>query len=264
MQIHSDLQTLGDFSLSTERTEDLQMQVLVLASADDLETMEICRRLREVGVEACIARDFANALDLLDESCEPTGAILIPSQFHANEIAEPISRLLARALPQRPQLISFGAAPKWRERRKLRKIGFRLALWSPLCEARVRTQINRAFNPDRETLIRREDPRIPSDLACTVTAGERQKDATVYSLAASGAFLATSRASMTGARIKLEFRIDSHQIEVKAEVVYANVPGNLKRPSLPLGMGVHFIELDRANREILKSHIRARIANLEV
>jgi len=106
--------------------------------------------------------------------------------------------------------------------------------------------------------------RVPTHLACRVTVGEREKDTIVYSLSETGAFLATRRASMTGAKIDLAFRPDGSPLEIQAEVVYANVPGNLQRPMLPLGMGVHFAEMERSDRKRMRNLISARVAELQV
>ncbi|MBW2389250.1 MAG: PilZ domain-containing protein, partial [Deltaproteobacteria bacterium] len=93
---------------------------------------------------------------------------------------------------------------------------------------------------------------------------DRQKNAAIYSLAETGAFLVTQRASMKGTRIDLRLRIPGGPITTAAEVVYANVPGNLQRPGLPMGMGVQFQELDPSDQKRLRKLIADCIAQLEV
>jgi len=129
-----------------EDIEPLSKHVLVLASPDDSQTMDMSRRLRECDVPTTLASNFEDAQQILGESLETYGAILIPTQFDSSELASPLSKLLAVAPADTPQLVSFGQTPDKRERKKLRKLGFRIALWSPLSESQVQFQINRALN----------------------------------------------------------------------------------------------------------------------
>jgi hypothetical protein len=128
----------------------------------------------------------------------------------------------------------------------------------------LRFQINRALHQGREGFGSRNNPRIPSQFGCTVSIGDRHKDAAIYSLAETGAFLVTPRASMKGSQVDLKLRIPGGTIETSAMVVYANVPGNLQRPGLPLGMGVHFDELERDDQKRLRTLIADCISQLEV
>jgi hypothetical protein len=250
--------------MTDDTFESIPTQVLVLASPDEAETVDFSRRLRECGVQTILAADFEEAEQVLRETLELVGAILVPTRFDAQTLKKRLAALASLASPQEPQLVSFGTPPDRRERKRLRKLGIRLALWEPLCESQIRFQINRALNTGQESLRRRNNPRVPTSLDCRVNVGDRQKETTVYSLAETGAFLATPRASMTGAKANLFFRPDGHTLELQAEVVYANVPGNLQRPNLPLGMGVHFAEMDKADKKLLRNYIATRIAQLEV
>ena len=69
---------------------------------------------------------------------------------------------------------------------------------------------------------------------------------------------------MDGAEVTLEIRIPGSSIHTRALVVFSNVPGNLQRPNLPLGMGVRFQDLDKADLKTLRAYIDQRMSQLEV
>jgi hypothetical protein len=250
--------------MSSIPTESSSQQVLVLESPRGLETMDLTRRLRELGTAATIATSFEEAQQLLREAGEDVGAILIPTCYETKSLKKTLQALLASGPPACISFVSVGDTPADSERKKLRRAGVKLALWNPISEANLRFQINRALHPDRNGFGSRDNPRVPAEYACTITVGERQKNATIYSLAETGAFLATPRASMNGARIHLELRLPGGPISTSAEVVYANVPGNLQRPGLPLGMGVHFDGLAHSDQKRLRSLIAECVEQLEV
>jgi hypothetical protein len=260
----SDPRCAEKFSMKSDDSEPLPKQVLVLASPDEVQTTDFSRRVRECGVATTLASDFEDARRILSGARERFGAILVPTQFDARSLKTPLCELVALASPENLRLISYGPAPDKRERKKLRKLGVQLALWAPLSESQIRIQINRALNTDCESLLRRENPRVPTNFDCRVTVADRQKPVTVYSLAETGAYLSTPRASMTGSKIEMFFRPEGHTLNLQAEVVYANVHGNLRRSMLPLGMGVHFAKVDRADRKTLRAYIASRITHLEV
>jgi len=70
--------------------------------------------------------------------------------------------------------------------------------------------------------------------------GGREKEALVYSVSPGGAFLATPRPSMRGARVSVQLPLPAGNLSLDGRVLYTNVPGNLQRPDLPVGMGVAF------------------------
>jgi uncharacterized protein (TIGR02266 family) len=86
----------------------------------------------------------------------------------------------------------------------------------------------------------------------------------VYNLSPGGAFLQTNRASMNGAHVEVELQLPEGPIAARGEVIFANVPGNLQRPNLPLGMGVRFEDLDPASRKKILSYVKQRVTELEV
>jgi hypothetical protein len=47
---------------------------------------------------------------------------------------------------------------------------------------------------------------------------------------------------MVGARIEVELALPSGPRSLPAEVRHTNVPGNLLRPQVPIGMGIRFAD----------------------
>jgi hypothetical protein len=250
--------------MSITGVERISRHVLVLESPKGLETMDLARRLREIGAPVTTAANFDEAEELLRADQDDFGALLIPTSYEPKQLKKALKALLSMGPPGCVNLISVGDPPSDSERKKLRKLGIKLALWNPIAEPNLRFQINRALHQGREGFGSRNNPRIPSQFGCTVSIGDRHKDAAIYSLAETGAFLVTPRASMKGSQVDLKLRIPGGTIETSAMVVYANVPGNLQRPGLPLGMGVHFDELERDDQKRLRTLIADCISQLEV
>ncbi len=69
---------------------------------------------------------------------------------------------------------------------------------------------------------------------------------------------------MDRARLRLIFELKDRELEFDGVVAYSNVPGNLQRPNLPMGMGVRFEEVDNATAKHLKSYVKGKLAQLEV
>ena len=69
---------------------------------------------------------------------------------------------------------------------------------------------------------------------------------------------------MDGAHLRILFEVDGEPFEIDGTVAFANVPGNLQRPNLPLGMGVRFDNTDDETRKSIARVITERLASLEV
>jgi len=136
--------------------------------------------------------------------------------------------------------LAVGSAPAPEIRQRLRELGFTLALWRPFDDHTLRFQVNRAFLRARREGPARSELRAP--LACRVnihTAG-RRKEAQLYNLSERGAFLETPRPSMVGTEIDVELQLPTGPRSLPASVQHTNVPGNLLRSQVPLGMGIRF------------------------
>ena len=137
------------------------------------------------------------------------------------------------------------------------------ALWSPVEDHALRFQLNAALSIAHEECLRNE-ARVPIDARAMVLAGGRRKQASVYSLSAGGAFLETPRPSMPGAQVEVAIFVAGAELTVTARVLYTNVPGNLSRICLPLGMAVRFVDLRRSTGEAIRELVNSKAVALTV
>jgi hypothetical protein len=226
---------------------------------------ELARRIRLQGAEPIVAAGTAEAGSLLPEpgADSSIAAVLIDASLAGRGLKKDLQRLRAAARGLELFFLAVGETPEPAVRKKLRSAGIRYSLWDSFDDATLRFQLNRAWNADRDD-HKRSNPRIPTYLHAQVGGGQRVKDGVVYSLSIQGAFIETPRASMAGASVELAVRLPTCFIETKARVVFANVPGNLQRPNLPLGMAVRFESLDAQTSKKLKAYVKDRLAQLEV
>ena len=66
------------------------------------------------------------------------------------------------------------------------------------------------------------------------------------------------------AQIEVELQLPEGSISVRGEVVFSNVPGNLQRPNLPMGMGVRFENLDPQIQKKILYYVEQRLTELKV
>jgi hypothetical protein len=224
---------------------------------------ELARRIRLQGAEPIQACGTSEAADLLPAADLGIAAVLIDVSLASRSLKKELMRLRTAAGGLELFYLAVGEVPAAGVRKKLRAAGVRFALWEPFDDAALRFQLNRAWNADRDD-HKRTHPRIPTYLHAQIGGGQRVKDGVVYSLSIQGAFLETPRASMPGAVVDLAIRLPNCFVETKARVVFANVPGNLQRPNLPLGMAVRFENFDSQTSKKLKTYIKERLAELEV
>jgi len=174
-----------------------------------------------------------------------------------------IGALRRATAPGRVEVVPFGRRPPEAACAALRAGGVALALWEPFDDGTLRFQLKRALHGvsrDEE----RAERRVPTPILARVRKGDRESSAVVYDLSVGGAFLETPRPSLRGARVDLVLPLPERTIETQADVRYANVPGNLKRPLLPLGMGVQFCGLPGEDRAALAQYVESRARALRV
>lgn len=229
-----------------------ERSVLVLDGAGE-RMAALAIRLRGLTFRVVRVKTAEEALPLLEDPRLACTAALLPPEWPVADLPRAVAALREAAGSEGLTLLGVGQRPAADAVERLRAAGVSLALWEPFGDCTLRFQVNRALAGLRTDGQRRET-RIPTEWLARVLAGGRRKEATVYSLSAGGAFLATPRPSLRGASIALELPLPHAEIAVGGRVVYTNVPGNLQRANLPLGMGVVFTALaPEAERDIRRA-----------
>jgi hypothetical protein len=165
---------------------------------------------------------------------------LIPPDLAVIDLPAALAALAASAPNGQLAYVVTGARPGPEALDELRESNVSLALWEPFDEARLRFQVNRALAVDDRGGLPRRELRAPVGLPAQVFRAGRMTPARVYTLSAAGLYLDTPRPAMRGAVLEIEVPIGPGPIRVSGDVVYTNVPGNLQRNNLPVGMGVRF------------------------
>jgi hypothetical protein len=135
----------------------------------------------------------------------------------------------------------------------MRQAGIQIALFEPMDLHTLRFQVNRALASGVPVHRVRQTLRAPVDWPVVARSGGRQKDGRVYSISASGAYLAIAQPWMVKARVEVRLATpETGSIEASGRVVMTNVPGNVMKRNLPFGMAVHFDQLaERASVALL-------------
>jgi hypothetical protein len=150
---------------------------------------------------------------------------------------------------------------------KLREAGAELALWDPLDDHTLRFQVNSALARGGAPNLPRRALRVPTHWPVQVRMGARTRPAHVYSVSTRGAFLATAGPALRRSlvHVTLPLHDDAGEpLRVAGEVVATNVPGNLRRRNLPLGMGVRFLGLGPNAERTLQRYADERARDLAV
>jgi Tfp pilus assembly protein PilZ len=234
--------------------------ILLVESATG-STDTLATQLVRLGVEPIRVADLAEAVEMVKSKEYAVTAVLLPSEL-PGKLVRKAMKSMRRREPVLPAM-AFGKAPDRTQRKFLRQAGVLLALWDGYDEGMLRFQLNRLVSGEHQAVVR-GSRRAPTHTATRVLVGGREKTGTLYSLSEGGCFIETPRASMEGAELRLLFLLDEHPLEITGIVAFSNVPGNLQRPNLPLGMGIRFKELDEDTRQRIADFIEQRLSDLEV
>ena len=234
---------------------------ILLIELDPHRTSTLAAQLVRLGVEPIRVDDLAEAESLVRSRAYSFSAILLPSSLPAQrvDVALASMRKAGAILPA----MAYGKMPDTQQRRALRHAGVLLALWDGYDERILRFQLNRLVSGEQISAAR-ASRRAPTGAPIRIHVGGREKQGSLYSLSEGGCFVETPRASMDGARLRVLFSLDGESFEIDGTVAFANVPGNLQRPNLPLGMGIRFDGADDETRKAIAHVITDRLASLEV
>jgi hypothetical protein len=213
--------------------------VLLLESSPE-RAAALAQRVRSLGgYRPVAAKSPEQALRMVEDSRFGVRAATVAPDFPFADLRGAVAAMRAAAGARHLRFVAVGARPAPDACMRLREAAVDLALWEPYDDVRLRFQLNRALAaPDQESV--RRDQRAPTDWRARILGAGREKEALVYSLSPGGAFLATPRPSMRGAQVCVVLPLPGGNLSLESQVLYTNVPGNLQRGDLPVGMGVVF------------------------
>src|SRR6185369_15784924 len=139
----------------------------------------------------------------------------------------------------------------------LRRAGVHFALFDPFTDEELRFVVNEAHHAGSPE-IPRIDQRVPTHMRARVTTKTGERVAVVCNLSTVGAYLATPRPALRGGTVQVMVPLDEGDVEVEGLVMWNNVPGNLRRPNAPIGMGVRFTEVLPEAKAALDRYIAER------
>lgn len=236
--------------------------VLVVDDGTD-SARDVVARLRHLGLETHVAEAAERSRAVFDAEAERIGLVFVAASGFGPELGSFLEYLRTQRIIETPGIVAVGPAPDESVRAALREAGVDRALWEPYDDGTLRFIVNEELLEEDEFRARGEQ-RVPTTLLARVEVGGRLKDALVYNLSVTGAYLETPRPSMRGARLVLELPIPDGDVRVGAEVVYTNVPGNLQRSALPLGMGVRFLAVEAEATDRLRRYVEDRARRFQV
>lgn len=234
---------------------------ILLIENDSARSNALAAGLVRLGVEPIRVGSLAAAVDLVKSREYAIRGVLIPSDMTSPSLLKAMKSMRRRE-PALPGMV-YGKPVDAGQRALLEKAHVLLALWDDYDEGMLRFQTNRLIFGDGKVSVR-NSRRAPVRAPIRILVGGREKQGTLYSIGEGGCFIETARASMDGAHLHLIFHLGEVDYAIDGTVIFSNVPGNLQRPNLPLGMGVGFDDVPEQARWQLADFIRERMDLLEL
>jgi CheY-like chemotaxis protein len=224
----------------------------------------IARRLAGLGFHVVRAKTPRDAHELLRDPRFLLGGVVIPADLPGRDLADSLHALQAGGRTGMLPLLACGMRPDPSARERLRRAGVEHALWFPLDDHLLRFQANRALAGGAHSRATRRSERVPTNWPVSFRLLGREKLAKLYTLSCSGAFLATAQPSLPRTLVHVQLPLPAHDARVAAEVMMTNVPGNLAKGNLPVGMGIRFRGLDGNTEAALLAYTMDRSRALKV
>jgi hypothetical protein len=241
----------------------MQKDVLVLgASAPEIEILRA--RLARLGCRTLAAKTPDVAQGLLRVGGSRIGPVVVPSDLACSSLRQALDVLRCEVPAHEVTFLGAGREPGPAGRARMREAGVRLAIFDPVDTHTLRFQLNRAQAGPRILRCQRRTVRAPADWPFVATAAGRRKSGRTYSISASGAFLAVDAPWLTKTALSVDLALPGGPLSVGARVVMTNVPGNVMRRSLPIGMGVRFESVPDAASVALLVYAQQRFRELSL
>ena len=222
--------------------------VLLGANAPDMELLRT--RLVRVGYRVVPAKTPEMAGTLLRVGGARVGAVIVPSDLPVVSLRGALDSMRRQTPGGEVTFVAAGRDPGDEARRRLRDAGVRIGIFDPVDLHTLRFQINRALAdgmPLPPARSKRGTLRAPADWKVVAISGGRAKEGRIYSISPSGTFVVLPQPWMIRSHVELRWtHPHTGTVSAACRVVMTNVPGNVMRRSLPLGMGLRFDHLPEA------------------
>jgi hypothetical protein len=239
---------------------------LLLLGANAPEMDLLRTRLVRIGYRVVPAKTPDQAHTLLRVGGSRIGAVIVPSDLPVANLRAALAFMRSVSRAESLVFVGAGRDPGREGRERMRAAGIHVPLFEPMDLHTLRFQVNRALAGDKQSWRRtRGTLRAPADWPAIARSGFRQKEGRVYSVSASGAFLALAQPWMVKAKVELSLAIpDGRPITAAGRVVMTNVPGNVMKRGLPFGMGVQFDQVSEAASIALLLYAEKRARTLTI
>jgi hypothetical protein len=236
---------------------------LILALGFGEEVDALAGRLLLLGFRAVRATSTEDGVRALAQGGDAIRAVLLSVPHSLGDLGSALGRLRDHAPSMGLRFVATGPRPGPRELEELGQAGVEFALWTPFEDAALRFVLNEAAQ-DEKILESRRAVRVPTTLLARVFSSAGQKAALVYALSERGAFLETLRPTSTKGHVRVELPLPGGTLTLDARVVVTNVPGNLQKTNLPMGMGVEFTEVPEETRRALAEYVEVLAGEIRI
>lgn len=236
----------------------------VLLLGPDERTRTLAGRLSLLGCcRGVRAEDSDGALRAQAAAPQPFTLGFVASDHGLRDLGETLRLLGEHGAGGKLRWVAFGPRPGEQRLGELRRAGVRLALFDPASDDELRFVLNRALHEPGGS-AQRHDDRVPADLPARVVTKNGEKVALIYNLSSTGAYVATPRPTLRGGTVRLQFALPSATIALDAQVVWNNVPGNLRRHNAPIGMGLRFLRVPPEIEHAILTWVEQRIGSYQL
>ena len=218
----------------------------------------LATRLIALGFRPISVSDPQAAAARLDREHTPVRAAIVPSDA---EFLTPgaLWRLERRYGPHSLRCLALGPRQEGADAERLRAAGVRLMCWEPVADRELRFAVNRALHGEHgQSRLR---ARAATDLVARVRLGAREKAGLVYTLSENGCYVETERPCLPQTFVSVHLPLPDGGVELPAQVLYTNVPGDFDRANLPRGMALAFLGGCPAERASIADYVGRRLAN---
>lgn len=221
---------------------------------------EVALRLLRMGIDVLYAKTADEALLLAGDAGDLVHAVIVPPTVAIEELKRICGRIEGPREGKPASIVVIGERPDDEVRAGLREAGAEWAVWTPADDSALRFAVNAAMTLPSE-IVPRSEPRVPTSLMASFWNDGNRGDAVAYTLSSRGAFLETPRPAPANSELKVEVWLAGAPISTGARVVYVNAPGDGRRVSWPVGMGVVFDGLSDKHQAKLRDYVSEQAAS---